>query len=900
VSAAWLLALGALLLVLVGPLLVSGPYAHYLWLAEQGQQGLFWVNLQASAGCFLTGALLGAASVLLNLALARARWAYASSPRGPIDVVVRGSRVILMEREPVSRRLFLVAGGLGGLLGGLAGLPLAGEALFWWHRVPFGQVDPLFGHDVSFYVAVLPFWEGLLGRALLCLALGAVAAVLYYAVRGGQRLARGEPLPGALLGHATLLVGLALLLAAPGFLLERYRLVIEGSGLAAGAGYVDAVVRAPVLLVLFFLTVALGLYFLVHRRPAGVVRPLALLLSLPLVALVGLVLAPGAVQAWLVRPNELAVERSYIEHGLRLTGQAYGLDSVQVREYAARPTLDARELAAEQSTLDNVRLWDQRPLLDAYRQLQALRQYYTFADADVDRYVVEGRLRQVLIAAREIRPDEKARTWINLHLKYTHGYGVAASPVNECTAEGQPVLWIKDLPPQSSVGFRLDQPAIYFGEETTWPVLVHTAEEELDYPRGDTNVYTHYQGSGGVPLGGWWRRWMLAAYFADPNILLSRALTPGTRVMWDRDLRSRLGRLVPFLVMDEDPYPVVAGGRIYWIVDLYTVTGRYPYSRRHGGLNYLRNSVKAVVDAYEGKVRLVVADPDDPLLATWRRIYPGLFSPAEALDPEIRSHFRYPLTLFAIQSEIYKLYHMTDAQLFYNKEDVWETAREMYEGEKRPIDPYYVVLSLERGRPEFLLMLPFTPSGKDNMVAWLAARCDPPGYGQLVLYRFPKDRLVYGPGQVGGRINQDPVISQQFSLWDQRGSRVIRGFLQAIPLSGGSLLYVQPIYLQGAGTAIPELKRVVVAEGERVAMERDLPTALAALVAGRAAALPAAPPAPPPAALSPEPQGERPRARQALEHFRRAEEALYRGDWESYGQEMARAREILLRLAEGE
>lgn len=882
-------------LAVVAGMLAVRPYVDYLWLDSLGQGAVFWTRAGAMAAAFAAGFALGALGVASQLLVAARLWqGLADLPSGPIEVELRGTRVHVHSGAPrLPARIVLGWALAGGLLVGLSSLPLAIPLLALRHRAPFGSPDPVFGWDPSFYVFVLPVLQALVDRLFLALVLGAGVATAFYLARGLRRALRGWRLPRTVARHAQVLVGLLLLVGAAEVMLERWRLVVSGAGLAGGAGYVDVAVRMPALALLALLCAGGGLVLVF--TPPSLRRAAIVMALLALAGGGGLALAPGAVQAWTVRPNEIAVERPYLEHGIASTARAFGLDRVTVRDYPALSDLDAAEVAANEDTLENVRLWDREPLLQTYQQIQALRQYYAFPAADVDRYMVDGRMRQVMLAAREVeadRLDEKARSWVNRRLKYTHGYGVALSPVNEFTpGDGLPVLWIRDLPPVSRPGLEIEQPALYFGESTDWYVLANSAEGELDHPKGETNVYSHYAGKGGFPVGGGLRRLALALYFGDPNVLISRAVTPETRALFDRDLRSRLQRLVPFLTPDSDPYVVVSGGRLHWIVDLYTATSQYPYSEDAAGVNYVRNPVKAIVDAYDGTVRLCVVDPDEPLLKTWRSVFPDLFVDEAAVEADLRAHFRYPEGLFQLQSEVYATYHMTQPEVFYNKEDLWAVPHQR----DVQMKPYYVTMRLPgQDRLEFLQLLPLTPRGKDNMVAWMGARSDAPNRGELVLYRFPKERLVYGPAQIEARINQDPLISQQLSLWDQRGSQVIRGNLLVLPLDG-SLVYFQPLYLQGSERSIPELKRVIVAVGDRVVMEPTLEKALASAVGGVPTTAPATAPAVATAPTAPAPSPEAPK--RALDHFRRADEALKRGDWAAYGREMEEVRKLLEAMA---
>lgn len=882
--------LSALLLALVCTALAVRPYVDFLWMDSLGRAPVFWTLLIARTLCFGLGALLGAGSLYASIAYAQKQWPD-TGRGGPVRVEVRGTRVIMIERERFPRWGVHVMAGWCALVTGLALAAASTPALLYLKRQPFNLADPLFGLDVSFYVLAVPFWRSLLAGVDTALLLTTLGTLIYYGVRGYRGAAQTGRLPACLPRHAAVLLGIFLILRAPVFLLDRLDLVISAGGAAAGAGYVDATIRSFMLAALAMACLAGGIFFLVYRQYDRLAPFLGVVVGLTVLGLVGLGLAPTMVQAWVVRPNELAVETPYIQHALEMTRKAWGLDSITSVDYPVEGNLTPTAAAANQDTLRNVRLWDPDPLRDAYQQLQSLRTYYRFHDVDIDRYQVEGRLRQVMLSAREVPVEAASGTWVNRVLKYTHGFGLALSPVTEVTAEGQPLLWLSDLPPRGLDELPVERPEIYFGELTDWYVLAGSQEPELDY---HPDVTSHYSGQGGFPVGGSLRRLALALYFSDFNILISPAVSAETRILFARDVAARLDRLVPFLAQDPDPYLVVSGGRLYWIVDMYTASGRYPYSQRQQGVNYLRNSVKAVVDAYEGTVRLAVVDPDDPLVKTYQAAFPSLFNSLDDVEPELRRHFRYPEFLMRLQAEVFKTYHVTDPAVFYNDEDPWDLAQETYGGEPRQVEPYYAVMELPGSEePEFLLMLPFTPRSKENMVAWLAAHCDPGQYGQLVLYRFPKERLIYGPGQVEKRINNDTEISQQITLWNQQGSSVIRGNLLAIPIDN-TLLYVEPLYLKAKGEApIPELKRVIVAgQTGEVAMRSTFEEALAAVL--KVAPLK-------PAAATPEVPTDQPEAatgRRALEHLEKAEKAAGEGRWADFGREMEQARAVLKKLAE--
>ncbi|MBA7559573.1 hypothetical protein ES708_01188 [subsurface metagenome] len=552
-------------------------------------------------------------------------------------------------------------------------------------------------------------------------------------------------------------------------------------------------------------------------------------------------------------------------------------------------------------TIDNIRLWDHRPLKDTYNQIQSIRLYYDFHDVDVDRYIIDGEYQQVMLSARELSVEKlagEAQTWVNRQLQFTHGYGIALSPVNEVSAEGLPILLVKDIPPVGD--FNIERPQIYFGEKTDHYVIVKTKTQEFDYPMGDENIYGYYQGEDGVSLDSFMRRLVYAWQFGDLNILISGELTPESRVLYYRNITERVNHLAPFLELDSDPYLVMTDGRLFWIQDAYTTSDRYPYSEPLGSINYIRNSVKVVIDAYDGSVTFYVTDPEDALIRTYQAIFPELFVPAEQMPESLRVHLRYPEDMFNIQAKVYQTYHMRDARVFYNKEDLWAVPKEFYAGREQLMEPYYIIMRLpDEEREEFLLMLPFTPVNKNNTIGWLAARCDGENYGKLLAYHFPKERLVYGPSQIENRIQQDTVITEQLALWGRGGSRVIRGNLLLIPL-GESLLYVEPVFLQAETGGLPQLKRVIVVAGDRIAMEPTLKEGIAAIFGTEV------PPTEPPVVTPPAPpEPEEPVAadianliEEAQRHYNKAQEYLKAGDWAGYGRELSALEAVLDRLAE--
>jgi uncharacterized membrane protein (UPF0182 family) len=615
--------------------------------------------------------------------------------------------------------------------------------------------------------------------------------------------------------------------------------------------------------------------------------------GLYLVVLLGGNLYPALLQSFVVAPNELSRESAQIERNIQATLHAYALDNVQERNLSGDKALTPQDIKANAATIQSIRLWDHAPLLDAFSQIQEIRTYYNFLSVDNDRYRINGVPQQMMLSARELdSANLQERNWINEHLAFTHGYGLTLGPVNRVTTEGLPVLEVKDIPPKAAdPAFEIKRPEIYYGEGTKGYAIVRTDYPEFDYPAGEQNVSTIYQGTGGVPIQSFFRKLLFAFYFRDVNIVLSPMLKPDSRFLYYRDLKSRFSRLVPFLLLDQDPYMVISGGRLFWVQDAYTRSDRYPYSTPTAGIgNYVRNSVKMVMDAYNGSVDMYVSDPADPIIQVYQRIFPGVFQPLSAMPADLRAHVRYPEDIFRIQTDIYALYHMKQPQIFYNKEDLWEIPSIATSNTQQVMSPYYTIMRLpQEKREEFILMLPFCPVRKPNLSAWMVARSDGDQYGQLVVYRFPKQKLVYGPSQIVARINQDSEISKQLSLWDQRGSQVIQGTLLVIPIEE-ALLYVRPLYLRGESAKIPELKRVVVAYENKIAMEPTLEAALERIFLE----------VPPP--LSPSEAAAPARAatgapssliKQAADAYDRAVQAQRQGDWAAYGEELKKLGALL-------
>ncbi|HJX38662.1 MAG TPA: UPF0182 family protein [Anaerolineae bacterium] len=879
------LLVGVLVLLFLLFMMLSGFYTDLLWFENLGLSSVFWTALQARVVVFLAFTLFFVAFLLGNLFIARKLSGWGGFflfgkqyylPSRTINLVVIAAAVIL------------------GLLNGLGAVSQWDDILLFFNQQAFGVRDPIFSQDVSLYVFALPVYRFLrswLLEVILFALVGSAALYLLVQLASWRQfnlwLTRKNTL------HLAGLGALFLLVVAWGYKLSAWELLFSSQGVAFGASYTD--VHARLLACnLSFWAVILCVLLLIGGVLARWPWILAIGGFLWLVTAMGVGgMYPAFVQQFQVQPNELFKEQPYIEHNIEFTRQAYGLDHIQELDFGAVTDLTPEALAGAEPTTTNIRLWDYRPVQSTYSQIQEFRLYYDFVDVDVDRYSLDGSYRQVTLSAREMNTEQlQSRTWLNEHLQFTHGYGLVMSPVNEVTSDGLPELWVRDLPPRSVPGLEITRPEIYHGEKTDSYVFVNSTIEEFDYPSGDQNITTTYEGHGGVLMDSPLKRAAFAYRFGDMSVVLSQYLTPETRVMLYRNVGERVRRVAPFLLYDSDPYLVIADGRLIWLQDAYTATGMYPYSQPYyDRFNYIRNSVKVAIDAYDGDVVFYVVDNQDPLIRAYAAIFPALFKPWDQMPPALRAHVRYPEGLFVIQAEMNNTYHMQNPTVFYNKEDLWAAAHDVSGGTEQAMEPYYVIMRLPgQEMQEFVLIQPFTPANKQNMVAWMAARCDGENYGKLLLYKFNKQELVYGPLQIEARIDQEPVISSQLSLWNQRGSQVIRGNLLVIPIEH-SLLYVEPLYLQAETGQLPELKRVIVASGDRIIMTTTLDEALASFGG--------APVTPPPEEEEPtEPSNAHDLALSAMEHYAQAQEYLQQGDWAGYGAELEAMQNDLQALLE--
>lgn len=863
--------------------------ADWLWFQEVGYTSVFFVTLTARFGAgFVFGVLFFLVAYGNLFAALRAS---ASADIPSLENVVHFPTAKISD-EGLRR----IAPGVCFILSFFAALRGAAQGenvLRFLNGTPFGLKDPLFQRDIGFYVFQLPFLHYIYSWLMEVLVFTLALTAGIYLLRRAfllipPRTIRVSP---AARNHLMILLAAVFFLMAFGFWIDLNELLFVKRGVVFGPGYTDATTQVWVLRLLIGLGILTGASFLFYLfRPLWRLPALAVLVFIA-AFLVGRSFYPAFVQKFRVVPNEVVLEKPYLERNIAYTRLAYGLENVEAREFSADERLTLADIRRNEPTVRNIRLWDHAPLLQTYGQTQEIRTYYKFLNVDNDRYTVGDEYRQVMISPRELSyPSLPSRTWVNEHLTYTHGFGAVMGPVNRISPEGLPEFFIKDIPPVSTTSVKVTRPEVYFGEAANEYIFVKTKRPEFDYPVGDENVYTRYEGKGGVPLSAW-KKVLFALRFQSLTILLSNDIAAGSRIMYHRNVRERVAKIAPFLVLDDDPYLVVsAEGRLLWFVDAYTVTDRFPYSEPTQKLgNYIRNSAKAVVDAYDGTVALYVSDPADPLIRTYAKIFPGAFKPLEEMPEGLRRHVRYPPGMLSVQARMYRTYHMQDPQVFYNKEDLWTIpATNTQDGEKE-MEPYYTIMQLPDGeKEEFILLLPFTPARKDNMAAWMAARCDAPNYGKILVYKFPKQRLVYGPRQIEARINQDAYISQQLSLWNQRGSQSIRGSLLAIPLEQ-SILYVQPLYLSAETGQLPELKRVIVAFGNTIVMEENLEQSLGRIFgtgAGAATVEKATAAEGPQAAAAAATPGAGALAQEALAHYRKAQEHLRQGNWSGFGEEL--------------
>ena len=925
----WIIAAVLFIFFLVG---IAGYLEKWLWMRQLDYTGIFWMLLSVQWLMFCSAFVFAFLYLWINLRQAAKNSAAARGddqawrldlPRQPFLSRTDADTQTTAEFPP---RLLKVAVVL--ISAGVALFLASGFSAEWdtylrfRYGGSFGLPDPLYGVDVGFYVFHLPFYVLLQSSLTLLtmLTLGIVLAT--YAFLGIQRAggSGGIAVGGNATSHLSVLLFILIANLGWGFYLDHYELVYSTLGVVYGAGYAaDHVTRVALWIMVGVSAVACALLVLNFFRPR--LKMLAVGAGAYVaVWIIGINLLPLVFQKFFVQPSELVLETPYLKNYIDFTRKAFQLDKIQETSYPALADLTPAVIARNQETIQNIRLWDSRPLLQTYQQTQAIRLYYQFYNVDTDRYHLADGYHQVMLSTRELSPElpAKAQTWVNQYLQFTHGYGVVMNFVSKTIGGGFPQYVLENVPAESAFGVRITQPAIYYGQAMPGYRIVATGIKEFDYPKGNDNVYTSYNGKGGIPLDSYWKKLLFAWTKADVNILLTSYLRPESRIQIHRDVRERVAQIAPFLRFDNDPYAVLSEGKLFWIQDAYTVSNYFPYANPErptlyetalgqslggpdaggtearstagfDGLNYIRNSVKVVVDMYDGTVRFYVMDPKDPVLSVYRLAFPGVFNELSELSADLKQHLRYPENLFTIQADQYRTFHMTDPQVFYNREDLWTAPMEKYEGQAQHMQPYYILTKLPGSdQLEYLLMTPFTPQNRDNMISWMAARSDFPEYGKMLFYELPKEKLIYGPNQVEAMIDQNTTISQQLTLWNQQGSRVIRGKQIVTPIEN-SFLYVVPLYLRAEGTNFPQLKRVIAVAGDKVVMEPTLdealndlfgarqPQAAAAQATGRAAE----------AATSQVKFG------QARIQFEDAEKAMQQGDWDKFGKAMEALKHLL-------
>jgi uncharacterized protein len=899
-----------LLIITIATLTCISAVVHILteswWFETVGLTAVFWQRLLWQGAIWLSTLAIYGAFLGLNY------W---------VALRLTGDRRFRFlessELEPYTNKIanYLMAVVIFIIALSVANLSAAAWELFprWTNATEFRKVDPIYHQDLGFYFFRLPLLDSLENWWLTLLIAGLVISVLVYVLRGILRFDWQwknliieqdwqKLISKPIKVHLSLLLAAIALNIAVSFWLQRYELLYSPQGVVWGAGYTDTHARLFAFWVMILASILLGIWLIAATWSNNLLRPVYGIGVYALILVLVNGIYPELQQRFIVEPNELAKETPYIKHNIQFTRQAYDLAKINNQDYqlAASANANANVLAENKGTIDNIRLWDEEPLLSTYRQLQEIRFYYKFNDIDVDRYFLNGDYRQVMLSPREFdytQVPSSAKTWVNQRLKYTHGYGLVMNPVNEVTPDGLPVLFVKNIPPFSQTDLKITEPGIYYGELTKDYVYTGMDTFEFDYPRGDENAFTKYDGLGGVPIGSWWRRLVYAYEQGSLKVLISNYFTPNSRIHYYRQITERVSHAAPFLKYDNNPYLVVVDGRLKWIIDAYTTSDRYPYAEAVASeqstelisdpkINYVRNPVKVVVDAKDGTMQFYVVDESEPILATYRKIFPQLFKSSASIPPEIQAHFRYPQDLFEIQAKMYLSYHVEDPQVFYNREDDWRFATELDGDQQQQVEPDYLIMKLpEETTEEFVLILPFTPVNRDNMIAWMAARSDGNNYGKLSLYEFPKQELVYGPFQIEARIDQAPEIAEQIALWSQRGSKVIRGDILVIPLDG-SLLYVQPLYLSAEQGELPELTRVIVAYDKEIVMTPTLEQSLASVFDQ----------IPPGLIDSNIPAVNSASGESALKIYQQAQEALQKGDWVNYGRYQQQLQDILREL----
>lgn len=871
-------------------------YIDYLWFESQNQTQVFWTNLTLTYKFQMLGFVIALAFYLvfyyistINLAKIYPKNAFTLTFR-VIFITVAIFNAYFIHGDSFARHGF--------------------DFLLWYHSQDMGLADPILNKDISFYLLKLPFYGFLIKwiQVLIFFNLIYILAMFYLPVQianiSGIYRKKDIMIRFGLL--AFILIGMFIIAISVKFYLKNYYLMIDGSSsVVSGASYIDIYAKIPIYKILSFISFFIGIGLITGYLFRNWKIPTILLIAFIGIYVIGIGIYPSILQSIRVKPNEFIAEKDFIENDIKFTRIAYQLDKIKTSTIDFKKNLDLQTIKENQDIINNIRLWDYRPIKQTFKQLQEIRLYYEFNDVDVDRYEVNGIPRQILIAARELdisKLPPQAKQWIPLHLQYTHGYGVVIAPSNIVNSEGLPELWVKDFPPKSQIPDlpEIKRPEIYFGELTKHYVIVNTSFEEIDYPTENENRPTQYQGSGGIQIGSGLRKFIIALKYDTWKILISEYIKPDSRILIYRQIQEAVKKLAPFLVYDSDPYIVIGkDGKLYWILDAYTVSSNFPYSKKVqpyeilydidensdfskiDELNYIRNSIKVVIDAYDGKIFFYQFD-DDPIIETYKKIYPGLILSKNEFPKQLLAHIRYPESLFFLQSVLYTDYHMNDAKIFYTREDRWQIPKEIVYDKEKIVEPYYAILKLENDSKnlETVLMLPFVPNNKQNLIAWMAVRCDyNNNYGEIIVYEIPRTKQIYGPMQIESRIDQDAEISKDLTLWNQQGSNVIRGNLLIYPIKD-TLLYIEPIYLQASQSPFPELKRIIVASGTSLAMSESLENALERLLSSNTE-------------IAKDENKQTKKIHPAYLILQRAKEELQKGNWKRFGEYMQQLEEIL-------
>ncbi len=877
--------------------LISNYYLDYRWFVINNSEDIFWTLLLTKFNVHGIFSTFFISIFFLNFLLM-----YLLGGRGRIFTKNILDKIKLPVKISTRKFLLIVLSAGVVIVGFIMGLTASvywKEYLSYLNAVPFASFpkDPIFSMDIGFFVFSLPFYKFFYTWLMTAFVIITIFSVIFHVLNGGICM-QEQKLDFSLFSraHLSILLALIVFLLGIGYRISAYELLFAKGSSFYGAGYTaDNAERIMYNICMIISFIGAGLLLFNIFKRSFKMPVIVLFTIIPSYFILGTIY-PSIQQRFIVEPNEMEMEKTYIENNIRFTRIAYDIDSVNEKNFANKTDLTYKDIIKNKNTIDNIRLWDWRPLKQTYKQLQGLKPYYEFNDVDVDRYEIDGNKVAVNISARELEIGNLgagSQTWINKHLVYTHGYGVVLSRVDKITTEGLPEMMIYDIPPKFKFQTDLNKPQIYFGEHNNPYIITNTKiiPGEFDYPFGDKNSYTIYSGTGGDRLDSVFKRFLYAVAFNDINILISSVITDESRILFRRNIYEMVNTLVPFIEFDNDPYVVLADGRLFWIIDAYTVSEKFPYSTptelSQGRINYIRNSVKIIIDAYTGKIDCYISDSGDPIIKTYSNIFKGLFKDIASAPEYIKPHFRYPESIFNIKANILLRYHMKNANVFYNNEDRWDFPGQVNENTQEKIHSYYLVTTLPGEKTsDFILTIPFTPYNKDNMIAFLAAKCDQANYGEMTLYTLPKEKLSYGPMQIGARINQDPEISKQLTLWSQKGSSIIHGNMLIIPVEE-SLLFIEPLYLKAENSEMPELKRVIVSFSDKIVMEKDLKTAIEGIFAGGSS-------------LGNSHLYDDSKAKiselaeRAYYHFIQSESYLKNGDWTKYGESLKNLKEILV------